>query len=138
MPQENTLINIPSLGLQTDFDTGERYYAGNIYPLSIKENYDSNCTNNQVVAVATHADGTEYRQSTNLLFTKIGEIGTNGTDTVLKISETLNVPVDEYLTIIKPKNENAFYNTGDNLDTNAALKVDLYTNNSRVFGYTTK
>lgn len=135
VPQEQTLINIPSLGLQTDFDTGERYYVGNIYPLSIKEVYDNNCGNNQIIAVVTHADGTEYRQSTNLLFTKIGEIGTNGTDTVIKINETVNVPSDECLTIIKTNNTEK-YNSGDNTN-NSVLEANLYINNSQVLGYTT-
>ena len=136
MPQGKTLIDIPSLGLQTDLDTGERYYVGNIYPLSIKEVYDNNCGNNQIVAVVTHADGTEYRQSTNLLFTKIGEIGTNGTDTVLKINEAVATPFDECLTIIKTA-ETEKYNSGDNTSS-IALNANLYTNNNQILGHTTK
>ena len=137
MPQENTLISIPLLGLQTDAETGERYYSGNIYPLSIKEKYDNNCSNNQIIAVVTHADGVEYRQSTNLLFTKIGEIGTNGTETVVKIDETVNVPSDECLTMIKPANKAAFYNSGNSIN-DPVLEANLYTNNEQVLGYSTK
>lgn len=138
VPQDRTLINIPTLGLQTDVVTGERYYSGDIYPLSIKDSYDSQCNNNQLTVIVTHADGTEYRQTTNLLFTKIGEIGTNGTDTVVKINEitTLNIPVDEPLTIIKQSNSTK-YNNGSSIDT-PVLEANLYTNNNQVLGYNTK
>lgn len=137
VPRGKTLINIPSLGLQTDLNTGERYYFGNIFPLAIKDTYDNTCNDNQIIVIATHADGTEYRQSTNLLFTKVGEIGTNGTETVIKINEAVNVPTDECLTIIKPANEEAFYNTG-NSDDDPILEANLYTNNTQVLGHTTK
>lgn len=142
VPQENTLIDIPSLGLETDIETNERYYSGNIFPLKIKENYDITCNNNQIIAVVTHTDGTEYRQSTNLLFTKIGEIGTNGTDTVIRINEILpNIPSDERLTIIKPVEGEPFYN--DNINPHSKtykniLEANIYTNNTQVLGYTTK
>jgi hypothetical protein len=138
VPQDRTLINIPTLGLQTDVVTGERYYSGNVYPLSIKDSYDSQCNNNQLTVIVTHADGTEYRQTTNLLFTKIGEIGTNGTDTVVKIDKitTINIPVDEPLTIIKQSNSTK-YNNGNSIST-PVLEANLYTNNNQVLGYNTK
>ena len=143
MPQGQSLINIPSLGLETDIETGDRYFEGSIFPLSIKDIYDSNCNDNQVIAVVTHADGTEYRQSSNLLFTKVGEIGTNGTDIVLKINEKITPPIDECLTIIK-SDGNYFYNEYDN-STNTytninreVLEADLYTNNFKTLGYTTQ
>ena len=137
VPTDNTLINIPSLGLETNLETNEKYFVGSVYPLSIKENYDSNCNNNQVIAVVTHEDGTEYRQSSNLLFTKIGEIGTNGTDITVKINELINVPEDECLTIIKNSDGNIIYNTGDSINT-AILEANLYMNNDRVLGHSTK
>lgn len=137
MPQGKTLINIPSIGLETDPETQEKYFVGEIFPLVIKDTYDSSCIDNQVTAIVTHIDGTEYRQTSNLLFTKIGDIGTNGTDTVLKINEPMNVPKDEYLTIIKPVEGDAFYNNGDSTST-AILETNLYTNNTQVLGHTTK
>jgi len=91
--------------------------------------------------VVTHADGTEYRQSTNLLFTKIGEIGTNGTNTVLKINEKGNVPIDECLTIIK-FDDMAYYNIYNSIgeltpvDTSHILEANLYTNNTQALGHT--
>lgn len=136
MPEDRTLINIPTLGLKIDSNTGERYYPGNIFPLSIKDTYDSNYTNNQLTVIVTHVDGTEYRQSTNLLFTKIGEIGTNGTDTVLKINEPPNIPEDECLTLIKTDEETK-YNNGYKSN-EAILETSLYTNNTQVLGHNTK
>ena len=137
MPEGKTLINIPAIGLETDGETGRKYFVGNIFPLTIKDTYDNTCNDNQVTVIVTHNDGTEYRQTSNLLFTKIGEIGTNGTNTVVKINEPTNVPKDECLTIIKPSNGNsAFYNNGD--PSNAPiLEANLYTNNTQVLGYTT-
>lgn len=137
VPENNTLIDIPYLGLETDAETGEKYFLGNIYPLRIKSTYENNCNNNQIIAVVTHADGTEYRQSTNLLFTKIGDLGTNGTDTVVKINELVNIPIDECLTMIKEKNIKAFYNGGYSEDI-PVLETSLYTNNTQVLGHTTK
>ena len=106
VPTENTLIDSPTLNLSTDAITGEKRFIGDTYPLAIKENYDSSATNNQVTAVVVHSDGTEYRQTSNLLFTKIGELGTNGTDTVVKISELLSPPENEPLTVIKESGGN--------------------------------
>ena len=143
MPQGKTLINIPSLGLETDSETGEKYFIGNIYPLSIKDTYDNTCNDNQLIAVVTHADGTEYRQPTNLLFTKVGEIGTNGTDTVLKINETIDAPTDEYLTIIKSGGTTS-YNARNvvggliSADARYSLEANLYTNNTQTLGHTTQ
>jgi len=137
MPEGKTLINIPSIGLETDPETGKKYFSGNIFPLTIKDTYDNTCNDNQVTVIVTHVDGTEYRQTSNLLFTKIGEIGTNGTDTVVKIDEPINVPKDECLTIIKPQNGEMVYNNGDT-GNDSVLEANLYTNNTKVLGYTTK
>ena len=139
MPEGKTLINIPSIGLETDGGTGRKYFVGNIFPLTIKDTYDNTCNDNQVTVIVTHNDGTEYRQTSNLLFTKIGEIGTNGTNTVVKINEPMNVPKDECLTIIKSNDndeDNIFYNNGDSSDF-PVLEASLYTNNTQVLGYTT-
>ena len=148
VPEGKTLIKIPRLGLKVDPETGEKYFSGNTYPLNIKDIYDSNCNDNQLIAIVTHNDGTEYRQSTNLLFTKIGEIGTNGTNTTVKIDELPNVPKEECLTIIKDvvNEENRIFYNGykSNINTelassnNPVLKASLYTNNSEVLGYSTK
>lgn len=136
VPQNDTLIQIPSLGLQTDIETDDRYYLGDLFPLRIKENYDGNCINNQLIVVVTHEDGTEYRQETNLLFTKIGDIGTNGTGVVVKINELGDVPSEERLTLIKETN-NQFYNNGRSQEY-PILNTELYINNNQVLGHTTK
>ena len=134
LPEGKTLIDIPSIGLETDTN-GAKYFVGDIFPLAIKETYDNTCNNNQLTVIVTHADGSEYRQTTNLFFTKVGEVGTNGTDTVVKINEPTNVPKDECLTIIK-SNGKVFYNNGSSED-DLILEADLYTNNSQVLGYST-
>ena len=144
MPQGDTLINIPTLGLNTDPETGEKYYSNNIFPLSIKDTYNNTYNDNQITVIVTHVDGTEYRKTTNLLFTKIGEIGTNGTNTIVKINELGLVPTDEYLTMIKPFSEPAFYNARneDNtlyiLTNNAILEANLYINNTQILGHSAK
>jgi hypothetical protein len=136
VPQGQTLINIPALGLEKDAETGETYFLGGTYPLSIKDIYDNNCNDNQVIAVVTHADGTEYRQSSNLLFTKIGNIGTNGTDVTVKINELINVPKEECLTAIKSDGD-IFYNGGYSKNS-TILSADLYNNNTKILGHTTR
>lgn len=140
VPTENTLIDAPLLNLSTDEATGERRFTGETFPLAIKETYSESATNNQVTVIATHQNGTEYRQLSNLTFTKIGENGTNGTETVLKITELVTPQTtEELLTIIKNYGAAGFWNNEDRspIETTSALGVGLYTNNTENVGYTT-
>ena len=129
VPTNNTLIDAPSLQLSTNEVTGEKYFKGQTYPLAIKDTYNYNYNNNQITAVVIHTDGKEYRQSTNLLFTKVGEIGTNGTDTVVKINELITPKENEVLTLVKEGiNQSEHWNdinsTGANIS-NSVLETKL-------------
>lgn len=145
VPTENTLIDIPSLNISTDSATQEKRFTGFTFPLSIKESYDITATNNQLTAIVFYNDGTtdhEYRKTTNLLFTKIGDIGTNGTDTVLKINELIDSS-DDCLTIIKAFDGSGTWNVYQNesagirypCSSTPVLDVGLYTNNTLNSGY---
>lgn len=141
VPVTSTLIDMPNLNLKTDDATGETRFVGDTFPLAIKEDYDLSAINNQVTAIVTHSDGTEYRKETSLLFTKVGEIGTNGTDTVVKITEQVSPSEGECLTIIKPPagGSTDFWNDEARTPlTKAGLDVKLFSNNIESAGYTAK
>ena len=86
VPLEDTLIVTPAQGMVIN-PANDRieWFDQAVYPLDIEESYDYQALNNQVTCIVTYA-GVEYQRDSNLLFTKIGENGTNGTDVVCKIS----------------------------------------------------
>ena len=59
-------------------------------PLAIKEKYNYNYTNNQIICNILYKDGV-YSKETNLFFGKMGDVGTNGTDVVAKITPIQNI-----------------------------------------------
>lgn len=137
-PKENTLIEGPTENL-----TDEGWYHGQTFPLKIAEIYDVNKTNNQLIAIVKW-EGTTYRANTNLNFSKIGEVGTNGTSFSARIVP--NFEPDNYkakLTIIEDNtlHWNAKAEDGkylpvlNSLDT--PFKSQLYLNNELQSGYTT-
>lgn len=85
VPLENTMIVPPKEGMIQNPANGLfEWYQLREYPLQIAENYDYQAQNNQITAIVTY-DNKEFKQSTDLLFVKVGDNGTNGTDIVCKI-----------------------------------------------------
>lgn len=98
VPLENTMLTIPTEGMIQNPANGlYEWYSLREYPLGIAESYDYQALNNQVTALVTY-EGKEFSQETTLLFVKVGDNGTNGTDVVCRISP-LDEPDDSLLAI---------------------------------------
>ena len=135
VPLENSMIVVPTKGMTMNNANNKiEWYIEEIFPLKIANDYDYQALNNQVTAIVSYKDQ-EYKQDTTLLFTKIGENGTNGTDIVAKISPRLKTVNDELLAIVTDKGD-ACYNdiasTPLTSQTNLPLQFDLYQRNTKL------
>lgn len=135
VPLENSMIVVPTKGMTMNNANNKiEWYTEEIFPLEIANDYDYQALNNQVTAIVSYKDQ-EYKQDTTLLFTKIGENGTNGTDIVAKISPRLKTVNNELLAIVTGKGD-ACYNdiasTPLTSQTNLPLQFDLYQRNTKL------
>lgn len=135
VPLENSMIVVPTKSMvMNNANNKIEWYIEEIFPLEIANDYDYQALNNQVTAIVSYKDQ-EYKQDTALLFTKIGENGTNGTDIVAKISPRLKTANNELLAIITGKGD-ACYNdiasTPLTSQTNLPLQFDLYQRNTKL------
>lgn len=134
VPLDNSMIVVPTQNMIVNNANNRiEWYTEEIYPLEIKDTYDYQALNNQLTAIITYQNQ-EYQQDTDLLFTKIGENGTNGTDIVTKISPALTMNNNELLAIIV-NGDNTYYN--DILKTplssaTAPLQFDIYNRNIEI------
>lgn len=140
-PEDNSLIKIPGLIQQyTDGANDEKYIVTDIEdPCSfgIQEFYNLNTLYNQIICCVTYK-GQEFRKSTDFLFTKIGEVGTNGTDTTVKISENiLDEKYNAHLALIKDnqtENEDNSNWEWNYIDGAVPYTANIYAKNEKVFG----
>lgn len=135
VPLENSMIVVPTKSMvMNNANNKIEWYIEEIFPLEIANDYDYQALNNQVTAIVSYKDQ-EYKQDTTLLFTKIGENGTNGTDIVAKISPRLKTTNNELLAIVTGKGD-ACYNdiasTPLTSQTNLPLQFDLYQRNTKL------
>ena len=135
VPLENSMIVVPTKSMAMNNANNKiEWYIEEIFPLEIANDYDYQALNNQVTAIVSYKDQ-EYKQDTTLLFTKIGENGTNGTDIVAKISPRLKTANNELLAIVTGKGD-AYYNdiasTPLTSQTNLPLQFDLYQRNTKL------
>ena len=135
VPLENSMIVVPTKSMvMNNANNKIEWYIEEIFPLEIANDYDYQALNNQVTAIVSYKDQ-EYKQDTTLLFTKIGENGTNGTDIVAKISPRLKTANNELLAIVTGKGD-ACYNdiasTPLTSQTNLPLQFDLYQRNTKL------
>ena len=135
VPLENSMIVVPTKSMAMNNANNKiEWYIEEIFPLEIANDYDYQALNNQVTAIVSYKDQ-EYKQDTTLLFTKIGENGTNGTDIVAKISPRLKTANNELLAIVTGKGD-AYYNdiasTPLISQTNLPLQFDLYQRNTKL------
>lgn len=86
VPKINTLLNMSNSSLTPSSSDEEYNYYDNIPTLSydIVPRYDISKTNNQISLSITYEGATSVAQ-TNFTFTKEGNIGTNGTEFLIKI-----------------------------------------------------
>ena len=135
VPLENSMIVVPTKSMTMNNANNKiEWYIEEIFPLEIANDYDYQALNNQVTAIVSYKDQ-EYKQDTTLLFTKIGENGTSGTDIVAKISPRLKTANNELLAIVTGKGD-AYYNdivsTPLTSQTNLPLQFDLYQRNTKL------
>lgn len=140
VPLENTLVVTPSKDMHLNEVSGKiEWCTQTEFPLDIKDEYDYSSQNNQVRAIVTYKDK-EFWQDSDLLFTKVGENGTNGTDIVAKIVPTSTKLKDENLALLinadgqSGKKEVSYaykFNTGQNLS-DKVLSFELYNRNTLV------
>ena len=84
------MIKYDKNSAKNDPTTGEnRIFEGSEVAFEISNGYNPNTTNNNIYCVVTLGEKT-FSKYTTLLFTKVGENGTNGTDMVAKIVPTSN------------------------------------------------
>lgn len=135
VPLENSMIVVPTKGMTMNNANNKiEWYTQEIFPLEIANDYDYQALNNQVTAIVSYKDQ-EYKQDTTLLFTKIGENGTNGTDIVAKISPRLKTINNELLAIVTGKGDtcyNDIASTPLTSQTNLPLQFDLYQRNTKL------
>lgn len=127
IPSGSTMINVSSDALTQDPLSGEQYVTSSTLDFSISEIYNLNTINNQIVC-SIGFDGKVYRQPTSFFFTKIGQVGTNGTQTTVKIEETNALPDRHSAIIIKP----------DGSANSVSYSATLFTHNEKLFGYSPK
>ena len=84
IPISNTLINVDETKLDYNTDGTKNLIKENTCSFSLKNEYNYSAVNNQIVCIVNF-ENTDYRQSTNFFFGKVGDSGTNGTDIVAKI-----------------------------------------------------
>ena len=131
VPLENTLIVTPSEGMRVNPANSKIEWCDlEEFPLAIKGDYDYSALNNQVRAIVTY-DGVEYHHDSDLLFTKIGENGTNGTDIVAKISPTATNLDNDLLALIIESGSVKGFNSGQKV-TDKVLQFNLYQRNAKL------
>lgn len=135
VPLENSMIVVPTKSMTINNANNKiEWYVEEIFPLEIAKDYDYQALNNQLTAIVTYKDQ-EYKQDTNLLFTKIGENGTNGTDIVAKISPRLKTKNNELLSIVVGKGNTCYNDVAETplaSETNFPLQFDLYQRNTKL------
>lgn len=149
VPSESTMINVSSDALTQDPLSGEQYVTSSTLDFSISEIYNLNTINNQIVC-SIGFDGKVYRQPTNFFFTKIGQVGTNGTQTTVKIEETgailsnqesMKVLPDQHFALIERLPSPAENSGSDSMEDSTkklpsiSYSATLFTHNEKLFGY---
>lgn len=135
VPLEHSMIVVPTKSMiMNNANNKIEWYVEEIFPLEIAKDYDYQALNNQLTAIVTYKDQ-EYKQDTNLLFTKIGENGTNGTDIVAKISPKLKTKNNELLSIVVGKGDTCYNDIAATplaSETTFPLEFDLYQRNTKL------
>lgn len=145
MPIVNSLIEMPSELVQDPTTEKLNLWPTDICNFAIKKHFDYTAYNNQIEAVVTYG-GKQYTQSTNFSFLKIGDNGTNGTDTVARLRikndiKQINPLLDDYrLAIDITDEDNAVWNivnsSGNPIKINntGVFQVDIFQREEQVTG----
>lgn len=124
VPLSDTMITTPSEGMVVNSANSlKEWYSATPFPLGIAETYDYQATHNQVTCIVSY-QGKEYSQDSILMFTKIGDNGTNGTDVVAKISAPTIANDGLFALTLTDKSSGTTVST--NAGDNAQLSFNLY------------
>lgn len=131
-PITNSMVVAPTVNVRVNPANGKpEYCISQNYPLMIAANYNYNSTTNQVQCIVEY-EGETYTQYTNLLFTKIGENGTNGTDIVARIKvDASNLSDDTLPALVISNGGVTEWNTGKGID-EPVFGFQLYQRNEMI------
>lgn len=131
-PITNSMVVAPAVNVRVNPANGKlEYCISQNYPLAIAANYNYNSTTNQIQCIVEY-EGETYTQYTNLLFTKVGENGTNGTDIVARISiDKSRLPDDTLPALVISNGKVQGWNTGEKI-TNPVFDFQLYQRNEKL------
>lgn len=107
IPSQYTMLIAP-VGSVQDSDTDYVIYENKTCDFTIYDIYDAAKTNNQIqVTLSDLATGETYTKETNLIFTKVGENGTNGTTnaSTIIVREDYNLENNSHLALIVDKKQ---------------------------------
>ena len=130
VPLANSLIKVPTAGMTLNPVTNKiEIFNGVQFPLAIQDIFDYTKLNNQIQVIVEY-QGQKYKQYTDLLLLKNGEMGTNGTSFVGKISAKNNFDTNK-LFCVEVENQKAKFNTGQELK-DFTFNFDLYKQNEKL------
>lgn len=112
IPTSGTLIYTPTGAVQEN-DSIYALLDEKICTFTIADEYDSTLINNQIQAVVNDLTNNEtFTKETSMIFTKIGENGTNGTTSVATIvpNESYDLPVNNHLALIIESDDTHHWN----------------------------
>lgn len=120
LPLSDTMLKLDISGLVTNPANNKKEIDNTHTQLKfdIIDSYNENYQNNQITCWVTY-NGQKVTKDTNLLFTKVGENGTNGTDTVARILPVANNSIldQQPLTLYR-------YNINNNIAANLFLNCN--------------
>lgn len=120
LPLSDTMLKLDTSGLVTNPANNKKEIDNTHTQLKfdITDSYNENYQNNQITCWVTY-NGQKIIKDTNLLFTKVGENGTNGTDTVARILPVTNNSIldQQPLTLYR-------YNINNNIAANLFLNCN--------------
>lgn len=127
VPLTDSMIIVPKEGMEINpANNKKELYPLKEFPLEITQSYDYQALNNQVTAIIDY-NGQQYTQETALLFAKVGDNGTNGTDVVCKIS-AIKEPKESCLALELIDGKPIQWNNGQNISEDV-LRFQAYNRN---------
>ena len=131
-PLINSMIVPPTINIRSNPANNKMEFCiSQNYPLAILDNYNYNYTSNQIQCIVEY-EGETYTQYTNLLFTKVGENGTNGTDIVARIDiDKVGLADDTLPALVVSNGKVTGWNTGKPLSS-PVFKFQLYQRNEKL------
>lgn len=112
IPTSETLIYAPT-GVIQENDSIYALLDEKICTFTITDEYDSTLINNQIQAVVSDLTNNEtFTKETSMVFSKIGENGTNGTTNSVTIvaNESYDLPVNNHLALIIESDDTHHWN----------------------------